>query len=229
MVLLAVLALQAQLSTQQSPYKLGRASLDGIGKFYHGREIARVMGHEAAAWLDRPERDAEEATSVLLESLKLKPGMTVADIGAGSGYFTLPMAKQVAPNGKVLAVEIQREMLAIIQNKAKRSGIMNISSVLGSIKDPRLPARSVDLMLLVDVYHEFDHPYEMMSKMVEALKPGGRLVLVEYRGEDDSVPIKTLHKMTEAQVLKELKAFQVDFVENQRMLPWQHVLVFRRK
>jgi len=212
----------------QSPYTLGRASRDGIGKFYHGREIAQVMGHQAAAWLDRPEREAEEATSKLLVSLKLKPGMMVADIGAGSGYFTLPMAKQVGPNGKVLAVEIQREMLNIISAKARKEQIKNITGILGSIKDPRLTPQSVDLILLVDVYHEFDHPFEMTTKMVEALKPGGKLILVEYRGEDDSVPIKTLHKMTEAQVRKELKPFPIKFVENNGILPWQHIFVFSK-
>lgn len=201
---------------------------DGIGKFYMGREIAQVMGHEGADWLDRPEREAEEAPSLLLKALKLKPGMAVADIGAGSGYLTFPMAKRVAPSGKAYAVEIQQEMLDIIQKRMKERGVTNIVRVLGTITDPKLPANSMDLMLLVDVYHEFDHPYEMTQAMVRALKPGGKLVLVEYRKEDPNVPIKEVHKMTAAQVKREMSLFPLKWVETNTVLPRQHILFFEK-
>lgn len=227
-ILLAAMAVQGSTPNQVPPYVTQAASRDGIGKFYFGREIAQVMGHQAAEWLDRPEREAEEAPSLLLKALKLKPGMTVVDLGAGSGYLTFPMAKMVSPGGKVLAVDIQPEMLAIIKQKSERLGVKNVVPVLGTITDPNLKPKSVDLILLVDVYHEFDHPYEMTSKMVNALRPGGRLVLVEYRGEDPSVPIKELHKMTEAQVRKEMAIFPVQFRENIGILPRQHILVFQR-
>ncbi len=201
---------------------------DGIGKFYMGREIAQVMGHEAADWLDRPEREAEEAPSMLLKALKLKPGDVVADIGAGSGYLSLPMARMVAPNGKVYAEDIQPEMLQIIRQKMREQGVRNVVPVLGTITDPRLPPSSMDLELLVDVYHEFDHPYEMTRAMVRALKPHGRLVLVEYRGEDPSVPIKPLHKMTQAQVRKEMALFPLKPEKTIEVLPRQHIFVFRK-
>jgi ubiquinone/menaquinone biosynthesis C-methylase UbiE len=215
-------------STLAGTYTYAPASVDGIGKFYCGREIAAVMGHEAAGWLDRPEREQEERTSLLLKGLALRPGMVVADIGAGSGYFSLPMAKAVQPGGKVIAVEIQPEMLAIIAQKAERQKIRNIVGRLGTVTDPKLSPGTVDLILLVDVYHEFDHPYEMTRKMVSALKKGGRLVLVEYREEDDSVPIKPLHKMSEAQVVKEMAPFGLRLLKNETYLPWQHLFIFQK-
>lgn len=201
---------------------------DGIGKFYMGREIAQVMGHQAADWLDRPEREAEEAPSLLLRALKLKPGQAVADIGAGSGYLTFPMAKMVGPNGKAFAVEIQQEMLDIIQQRMDERGVSNIELVLGTEKDPKLPDNSVDLILMVDVYHEFSYPWEMTTAMVKALKPGGRLVFVEYRGEDPNVPIKLLHKMTEKQVRYEMSIHPIKWVETIRVLPRQHIIIFRK-
>lgn len=201
---------------------------DGIGKFYRGREIAQVMGHEGALWLDRPEREAEEGVSRLVKALDLKPGMIVADVGAGSGTISVPMARLVEPKGKVLAVEIQSEMLALIRKRARREGLTNIVAVLGATSDPRLPAGGVDLILMVDVYHELDKPYEMTDAMVKSLRKGGRLVLVEYRGEDPRVPIKELHKMTEAQVRRELTAFSLTFEKNDDRLPRQHILVFRK-
>jgi len=223
-ILLAGLVLQGRPG-----YTTGTASFDGIGKFYCGREIAHVMGHQAAGWLDRPEREKEEAVSVMIKNLGLKPGMTVADIGAGSGTISFPMAKIVGPKGKVLAVEIQQEMLDIIATKARKAKVTNVIGVLGTIKDPKISPSSADLMLLVDVYHEFDHPYEMVTNMVKGLKRGGKLVLVEYRGEDENVPIKELHKMTEAQVKKEMSPFPLKFVENKTMLPWQHLLIFEKR
>ncbi len=201
---------------------------DGTGMFYMGREMAQVMGHEAADWLDRPEREAEEAPSMLIKALKLKPGDVVADVGAGSGYLSLPMAKLVAPSGKVYAEDIQPEMLEIVGNKAQAAGIRNVVPLLGTITDPALPAQSVDLILMVDVYHEFDHPYEMTKAMVKALKKGGRLVFVEYRKEDPNVPIKLVHKMTVAQVRKEMSIFPLKWKETIGVLPRQHIIVFEK-
>jgi len=202
---------------------------DGIGKFYMGREIAQVMGHEGAGWLERPEREKEEHPTRLIGALKLTPGDVVADIGAGSGYHAFRMAPLVGPKGKVLAVDIQPEMLDLIRYKMKRTGVTNVEPVLGKIDDPKLPAASVDLILMVDVYHEFSHPHEMTVKMLEALRPGGRLVFVEFRLEDPKVPIKLLHKMSERQVLKEMSAHPLKHVETIRTLPWQHIIVFEKK
>jgi ubiquinone/menaquinone biosynthesis C-methylase UbiE len=204
-------------------------SRDGIGKFYMGREIAHVMGHQAADWLERPERDQEEHTEKLAEQLKVKPGEVIADIGAGTGYFTKRLAKRAGPKGEVLAVDIQPEMLELLTNQMAAAGIHNVKAVLGTITDPRLPAATVDLALMVDVYHEFDHPWEMMQAITSALKPGGRVVFVEFRGEDPAVPIKPLHKMTQAQVKKEMSALPLEWVETIGVLPRQHIIVFRKK
>lgn len=201
---------------------------NGTGKFYHGREIALVMGHEAAGWLDRPEREEEEKPSKLHQLLALKPGQTVADVGAGSGYHTLRMARAVGPTGKVLAVDIQEEMLGIIRAKAKRRKLDHVEGVLGTIEDPKLPAGKVDLVLMVDVYHEFSHPYEMMVGIVKSLKPGGRVAFVEYRAEDPRVPIKEVHKMSERQVIKEMAEFPLKHVKTYADLPWQHLIVFEK-
>ncbi len=202
---------------------------DGTGTFYRGREIARFMSHEAADWLDRPERDREEAPRRLLKTLGLRPGMVVADVGAGSGYLTFPMARAVGRTGRVYAVDIQKEMLDIVRAKAKRAGVGNVATVLGSEDDPKVPAGSCDLMLLVDVYHELGRPYEMTRNMIRGLRKGGRLVLVEYRKEDPNVPIKELHKMSVAQVRKELGFFPLRFVGSDESLPRQHVLVFQKR
>lgn len=202
---------------------------NGIGKFYMGREIAHVMGHQAADWLERPEREEEEKTALLIESLKFKPGENVADIGAGTGYLTRRIAPKILPRGKVFAVEIQQEMLDVLTNKLARLGITNVVPVLGTITDPKLPANSMDTIIMVDVYHEFDHPFEMTEAMCRALKPGGRLVFVEFRAEDEAVPIKRVHKMTEAQVKKEMAPHPLAWKETIGTLPWQHVIVFTRK
>jgi protein-L-isoaspartate O-methyltransferase len=201
---------------------------DGIGKFYYGREIAQVMGHQAADWLERPERDAEEKPELLMKALKLKPGEAVADIGAGTGYYSRRLAKSVGPKGVVYAVEIQQEMLDILTNKMEAIGIHNVKPVLGTTTDPKLAPDSVDLILMVDVYHEFDHPREMVEAMVRDLKPGGRMVFVEFRGEDPKVPIKPLHKMTEAQVRKEMAAFPLKWIETGEVLPIQHIIIFQK-
>lgn len=201
---------------------------DGIGVFYMGREIAHVMGHEAADWLDRPEREAEEAPSILVKSLKLQPGMVIADIGAGSGYLSFMMAKPVGVTGKVYAEDIQPEMLDIVKTKNQESSLKNVVPWLGSTTDPKLPPQSVDLMIMVDVYHEFDKPYEMVTNMVKSLKKGGRLVFVEYRKEDPEVPIKLVHKMSVAQVRKEMTIFPLTYKETIEILPRQHIIVFTR-
>lgn len=200
---------------------------DGIGKFYMGREIAAVMGHEAAGWLERPEREQQEHSEQLVRELQIKPGQVVADLGAGTGYYTRRLARQVGPGGEVLAVDIQPEMLFILTNSAARLGLTNITAIQGAPMDPRLPPRSVDLVLMVDVYHEFDFPFEMVQRICQALRPGGRVVFVEYRAEDSWVPIKPLHKMSEAQVRKEMTVQPLDWLETRRTLPWQHILIFK--
>lgn len=202
---------------------------NGIGKFYMGREIAQVMGHEAADWLDRPEREKEENPAKLMEVLPLKAGDVVADVGAGSGYYTFRLAEKVGPKGKVLAVDIQKEMLDLIRQRSKERKLTNVEPVLGDITDPKLPAAGVDLILLVDVYHEFSHPYEMTVAMVKALKPGGKLVFVEFRLEDENVPIKLVHKMSQRQVLKEMAIHPLKHVKTVDSLPWQHVIIFEKK
>jgi ubiquinone/menaquinone biosynthesis C-methylase UbiE len=202
---------------------------NGTGTFYMGREIALVMGHEAAGWLDRPEREKEEQPARLVELLKFKPGEVVADVGAGSGYLTFRISTAVGPKGKVLAVDVQPEMLAIIRKKMADRGVANVEPVLGKEADPKLPAAAVDTIILVDVYHELSRPYEMTEAMVKALKPGGRLVFVEYRLEDKSVPIKLVHKMSREQVNKEMSPFPLKHVRTHETLPWQHVIVFEKR
>jgi ubiquinone/menaquinone biosynthesis C-methylase UbiE len=202
---------------------------DGIGKFYMGREIAQVMGHQGIGWLERKEREKEEAPAKLIELLKLKEGMIVADVGAGSGYHAFRMSKKVGEKGKILAVDIQPEMLDAIRKRAKEEKVTNVEPVLGEENDPKLPEGKVDLILLVDVYHEFSQPYEMTQAMVKALKPGGRLVFVEFRLEDREVPIKLVHKMTEKQVRKEMEPHPLKWVARNEDLPWQHVIVFEKK
>jgi ubiquinone/menaquinone biosynthesis C-methylase UbiE len=201
---------------------------DGIGKFYLGREIAWVMSHHGADWLDRPERVREEHTHRLLPALGIKPGMVVADMGAGSGYYSFPLAKMVGPRGKVLAIDIQKEMLQIIRRRMKLYKVNNVEPILGTITDPKMPAGKVDLILMVDVYHEFSHPYEMTEAMIRALKPGGRLVFVEFRLEDRKVPIKLVHKMSEKQVIREMSVHPLRHVRTIGTLPWQHIIIFEK-
>src|SRR5207302_2123013 len=202
---------------------------NGIGKFYLGREIAHVMGHQAADWLERPEREDEEKPELLLEALKLKPGDAVADIGAGTGYYSWRMAKAVGESGFVYAVDIQQEMLDLLAKKMAERKITNVKGVLGTITDPKLKSNSLDLVLMVDVYHEFDHPYEMLQAICQALKPDGRVVFVEFRAEDPKVPIKEVHKMSEAQVRKEMSVQAVEWAETIETLPWQHIIIFKKK
>jgi FkbM family methyltransferase len=208
-------------------YTTTRASADGIGKVYLGREIARVMGHQGAEWLERAEREEEERPSELIKRLKLKPADVVADIGCGTGYFTIRMARLV-PQGKVIGVDIQPEMLELLERNEKAAGLANVEGQLGTVDDPKLPAKSVDLVLLVDAYHEFDHPYEMMEKVAASLTETGRVALVEYRAEDAHVPIKRLHKMSEAQAIKEMAAVGLVHLGTDKGLPWQHLMFFGR-
>ncbi len=202
---------------------------NGIGKFYMGREIAQVMGHQAADWLERPEREKEEQPAKLIDALKVKQGEVIADIGAGSGYYSFRLSKLVGDKGKILAVDIQPEMLAIIRKKMKEQKVTNIDPIQGTEKDPKLPAGAVDTILMVDVYHEFDFPFEMTKAMVQALKPGGRLVFVEFRMEDDNVPIKLVHKMTQKQVMTEMEPHPLRWIKTLDVLPWQHIIVFEKK
>lgn len=199
---------------------------DGIGKFYMGREIAAVMGHQGADWLERPQRETEEAPDKLVDQLHLKRGDVVADIGAGTGYISRRLAPRVGLAGKVLAVDIQPEMLDLLTNRMAALAIPNVVPVLGTVSDPKLPAGSVDLVLLVDVYHEFDFPFEMMTAICRSLKPNGRVVFVEFRAEDPAVPIKPLHKMTQAQVRKEMAVQPLRWLETIEVLPRQHIIVF---
>ncbi len=204
--------------------------IHGIGKFYLGREIARVMGYQGAPWLERATREQEERLSLLPKALKLKPGMVVADIGAGSGVISVILAEHVSPGGKVLAVDVQQEMLDLLNKKLKEQGVKNIHPVLGSQKSPGLKPSSIDLAIMVDVYHEFEFPYEMMQEISKALKPGGRVALVEYRKEDSAVRIKLVHKMTEAQAKKEVSRpeLKLKWKETISILPRQHILVFQK-
>jgi ubiquinone/menaquinone biosynthesis C-methylase UbiE len=204
-------------------------SPDGIGKFYLGREIAQVMGHQAADWLERPTREEEERTQLLVDSLRVVPGQVVADIGAGTGYFTRRLSRKVGRAGLVLAVDIQPEMLDLLTNQMATLSITNVKPILGAITDPKLPPDSVDLVLMVDVYHEFSDPFEMMAAISRSLKRSGRVAFVEFRGEDPAVPIKPLHKMTEAQVRKEMSLQPLEWVETIGVLPRQHIIMFRKK
>ena len=173
---------------------------NGIGKFFMGREIARVMGHQAADWLERPEREAEERTDLLLESLAFRDGEVVADIGCGSGFISRKISKKIGAKGTVYGVEIQQEMLDLLMKRMAMFRIENVQPILGTTTDPKVPPASCDTMIMVDVYHEFDFPYEMIRSMIAGLKKGGRIVFVEYRKEDPKVPIKEVLKMSEAQV-----------------------------
>jgi SAM-dependent methyltransferase len=215
-------------TTSGGTYEYRAGSRDGIGKFYMGREISHVMGHLGAGWLERPGREREERTDLLLDNLPLEPGDVAADLGAGTGYFSIPMARRVGPTGRVLAVDIQPEMLSIINDRVAAENLANIDTILAAEDDPRLPQDSVDLLLLVDAYHEFTYPREVMQGAMKGLKPGGRVVLIEYRAENPLVPIKPLHKMTEAQAIAELEAVGLAWQDTLDFLPRQHFLIFRK-
>lgn len=208
-------------------YQTGPATRDGIGKFYKGREIAHVMGHLGADWLERPDRQREERTDLLLKALDLKPTDVVADIGAGTGFFTFLMAPNV-PQGRVLAVDIQPEMIEYLNEGKTKKNLANVQPIQSTESDPKLPANSINLAIMIDAYHEFSYPREMIQHIADALKPGGRIALVEYRAEDPSVPIKELHKMSVAQATKEMKAAGLRLLKNDGRLPQQHIMFFGR-
>ncbi len=208
-------------------YHSRRSSADGIGKVYLGREISQVMGHRGAAWLERPSRSWEEHPADLVQQLNLSPADVVADIGAGTGYMTFRLSSQV-PEGQVYAVDIQPEILAMLQALKQNQQADNVIPILGSETDPHLPPQSIDLALLVDAYHEFAYPYEMMTHLVSALKSGGQVALVEYRGENPFILIKRHHKMTQRQVRREMNAVGLLWQETLEFLPQQHVMIFRK-
>ena len=226
-ILLFFALLQTATLVAQERYTVKPGDPNGISKWYMGRQIAHVMSHYGIEWLERKEREMEENTTQLLKNLAVQPGLFIADIGAGSGYHSTMLSKMVG-NGKVYAVDVESEMIAYLKGRIKLEGYKNIIPVLSTEQKVSLPANSIDVMLLVDVYHEFSFPYEMTLSMLEALKPGGKLVLVEFRAEDPNVPIKTIHKMTERQAVKEFKASGFLFEKNMGNLPWQHCLIFRK-
>lgn len=216
---------QAQSGSQNSPYDFKNGDPSGMGKWYKGREIAHVMGYQGISWLERPEREKEENTSKLMKNMNLKSTDAVADIGAGSGYHVFKMAPKVS-EGEVYAVDIQPQMLDAMKDKNKKEKQDNIKFIKGSEKSINLPENSVDKILMVDVYHEFEYPVEMLASMKKALKADGKIYLIEYRAEDPTVPIKRLHKMSEAQAVKEFRANGFQLIENIDNLPWQHCMVF---
>ncbi len=218
----------APLAIPDTGYADGPASRGGTGRFYMGREIARIMGHEGAAWLERPDRAETEMPDAVVDSLDLASDDHVADIGAGTGYFTTRLARRVR-QGVVYAVDVQPEMLDMLERRLDREGIRNVELVLGAPDDPNLSAGSVDLVLIVDAYHEFGYPREMLEAIHHALVPGGRLVLVEYRAEDPDLPIHHLHRMSVDQAERELAAsgFRLQTVKD--FLPHQHFMVFERE
>lgn len=201
---------------------------DGSGKVYLGREIARVSDTpEVSEWLERPDRETEEFPDRVIQALELKPTDVVADIGAGTGYYTFRLSPHV-PRGLVFAVDIQRDMLDIIETRKEMEGIANIKTMLGTITNPNLPADSVDLAIIISSYHEFSNPKEMMENIVAALRPGGRFVLVEYRGEDPTIPVSNLRRMTQDQAIKEMRYVGLRWKETKDFLPQQHFLVFEK-
>ena len=229
-MLLAVSVAQAQPAAFAERYSPVPASADGIGKRYMGREISAVMGWQGAAWLEREEREREERTDLLIAALKFRDGEVVADIGCGSGFISRKIAGKIGKTGVIYGVEIQQEMLDLLAKRMAQFKIDTVKPVLGTTTDPKLPPASCDTMILVDVYHEFDFPHEMVHHMIAGLKTGGRLVFVEYRKEDPAVPIKKIHKMSEAQVKKEMTAHpQLEYAETIGALPRQHIIVFRKK
>lgn len=207
-------------------YQEFTSSAEGSGKVYMGREIAHVMGYQGAAWLERQTREQEERTDVLIQTLNLSAGMAVADIGAGTGYLTRKMAARVGDDGVIYAADVQPEMLGKL--KAVSYQYPNIKPILAAVDDVKLPANSLDMAIMVDVYHELAFPFEVMQSVLRALKSNGQLVLVEYRAEDDRVPIKASHKMSEAQIKSEMAVLPLTWKKTIASLPWQHVVIFTK-
>jgi precorrin-6B methylase 2 len=225
---LCLLCAMQLAAAREAAYGSVQPSRDGIGKTYMGREIAQVMGYPGADWLERGSREREERPELLLAALGLAPGMAVADVGAGTGYYAGRIAGKIGDNGRVYAVDVQPQMLALLEQNMRRRGVSNVQPVLGTATDTGLPAGAIDLALMVDVYHELSHPREVLDSVARALKPGGRLALVEYRAEDERVPIKPLHKMSEAAIRHEVEASGLVWQQTVHTLPWQHVVIFRR-
>ena len=224
----SVFSADNQKKEKGSIYQLGTASRDGIGKFYMGREISQVMGHLGASWLERPKREQEERTDLLIKSMKIKPADRIADIGAGSGYFSFRMSDLV-PSGKVFAVDISPQMLGIIRAKIKEQKVTNVVPIQSTITRTMLEPSSIDKALIVDAYHEFSHPREMANSIFKSLKKDGLLILIEYRKEDKKVPIKPLHKMTEKQAIKEIEVVGFKWEKTLSVLPQQHFMIFKKK
>lgn len=223
--LLIVILFVAQLATGQPATKTGPPP---PRTHYLGRKIATTMHYSGAAWLMRESRQREEDGKTLLKELDLRPGQTVCDMGCGNGFYTLPMAQRVGSTGKVYAVDIQPQMLHMLMARAQQSGVRNIVPVQGQVHDPKIPEETFDLVLLVDVYHEFSHPQEMLAAIRKSLKPDGRVALAEFRAEDPNVPIQPLHKMSKKQILKEFPANGFKLVRQFDGLPWQHLMFFQR-
>ncbi|WP_026951263.1 class I SAM-dependent methyltransferase [Algoriphagus mannitolivorans] len=221
------LALPSLGQKKDSSYSYKSPSYDGIGKVYMGREISFVMGFEGMSWLERRSREQEESVSLAIKNLPVTPSSIVADIGAGSGYYTFKIAPKV-PQGKVYAVDIQEAAVNYLKSKSKELGFSNVIPVMGSEKSPNLPENSIDLAIMVDVYHELEFPVEMLEAIRKSLKSGGKLLLIEYRGEDPEVAIKPLHKMTVKQAEKELSASGFKLVDNGKFMKIQHFLVFEK-
>lgn len=195
---------------------------------YKGRVIAQTMHYSGAEWLIRDEREREERCSLMLANLGVKRGMTICDMGCGNGFYALQLAPMVGPRGRILAVDIQPQMLYLLRERMESDGVENITPILGSLHDPRIPEGSVDLMLLVDVYHEFSHPEQMLAAIRRSLAPDGLVALVEFRAEDDTVPIRPEHKMSKAQIMKEFPPNGFKLVKEFDRLPWQHMMFFAR-
>jgi SAM-dependent methyltransferase len=227
--LAAVIALAAALATLVAPHVAGgqTATAPGVHPI-SGRRFAPVMGYQGADWLDREERVQEEEPDTALDAIKIDKGATVADVGAGSGYMTVKLARRVGPAGKVYANDIQPQMLLLLRQRLAREKLTNVETVLGTNDDPKLPASAIDLILMVDVYHELQQPQAMLRHMRDALKPGGRLVLLEYRKEDPAIPIRPEHKMSVAEARLEVEAEGFTLSRVDEALPRQHILIFTR-
>lgn len=225
-VLTNLWAIAEPTSNATSHYQFYEPSVDATGKIFMGREIAHVMGFQGASWLERQNRVQEERTDILIKALNLTAGMHIADIGAGTGFLSREMAKLIGEQGRVYAVDIQPEMLGKLKSLQKT--YRNITPILASDQRTNLPPNSADLAIMVDVYHELAYPFEVIQDTMQALKKSGRLVLVEYRGEDDNVPIKPSHKMTEAQIIKEMRVHGLQYEKTIKSLPWQHIVIFTK-
>jgi precorrin-6B methylase 2 len=225
LMLLPIYQCVGQELASSDKYTFKKGDPNGIGKWYMGREIAHIMGFQGMVWLERPEREQEENTSILLSNMDILVHDILADIGAGSGYHVFKMAN-ISREGLVYAVDIQDEMLAELRKNKENGKVKNVKIIKGNEKSVNLPENSIDKVLMVDVYHEFNYPMEMIASIKMALKVGGKIFLIEYRGEDDSVPIKKLHKMTQEQAVSEMQAAGMKLERNIDILPWQHCMVF---